>query len=287
MRAGCCRIAYCHANRCLTNSPNALFSQDTYFSSRISREFGNVYKQLTGETYGHGLKKFTAEELAQQPTILFQLSGATDLNQAVVDASASGKAIGLAGDLDPDYPLDVLLAIPPEHYYEYDPEEGGYVSRFYDSEGGGGVLGANAMMGHDVYFDVDNYRIGWAESFCDYTSLVKQYTDGNWEPTPPDESRIEPSDKNNDDTFGDGPADKDDEPSGSYDNASSTCSGLSCQIGVLAGVIAVVSLVAVRVIRRSSGPAYDLAQSELELHTVSDIDDHDEFVNRRASRSLT
>jgi hypothetical protein len=266
-----------------------LLPQDTYFSSRISREFGDVYKQLTGETYGHGLKKFTSDELAQQPTILFQLSGAVDLNQAAVDASASGKVIGLAGDLDPEYPLDVILAIPPEHYFEYDPEEGGYVSRFYDNEGGGGVLGANAMMGHDVFFDVDNYRIGWAESFCDYTTLVKQYTDGDWEPKPPDDpSRIEPMNKNNDDSLGDGPADKNDEPSGSYNDKSSSCSGISCQIGVLAGVIAIVSLVAVRVVRRSSGPAYDLAQSELELQTVSDIDDHDDFVNRRATlRSLT
>lgn len=246
-----------------------------------------MYKRLTGETYGHGLKKFTPQELAQQPTILFQLSGAADLNQAVLDAATSGQVVGLAGDLDPDYPLDVILAIPPEHYFEYDPEEGGYVSRFYDNEGGGGVLGANAMMGHDVYFDVDNYRIGWAESSCDYTALVKQYTDGDWEPKPPpdDPSRIEPSDKNYDDTMGDGPADKNDEPSGTYDESSSTCSGLGCQMGILAGVIAVVSLVAVRVIRRSSGPAYDLAQSELELQTVSDIDDHDEFVNRRAASS--
>ena len=51
------------------------------------------------------------------------------------------------------------------------------------------------MMGHDVYFDVTSYRVGWAESDCDYTSLVKQYTDGDWTPprtgtiplsTPPD-----------------------------------------------------------------------------------------------------
>jgi hypothetical protein len=30
------------------------------------------------------------------------------------------------------------------------------------------------MMGHDVFFDIDNNRIGWAESSCDYTALVQQ-----------------------------------------------------------------------------------------------------------------
>jgi hypothetical protein len=220
------------------------------------------------------LKKFTPEELAQEPTILFQISGDETLNQGVLGRSATGSVVGLAGDLDRDHPFDFILAVPPEHYYEYDPDEGGYISRFYDNEGGGGVLGANTMMGHDVYFDVDNSRIGWAESSCDYTALVKQYTSGDWEPSyhdSEDSSRIEPSSEN-DDSIGDGPADKNDEPSGSYDNpnASTTCSGLGCQIGVLAGVTAIVAMVAVRAVRRTpSGPSYDLAQSELELQTVS------------------
>jgi len=33
-------------------------------------------------------------------------------------------------------------------------------------------LGANAMMGYDVYFDIARGRIGLAESNCDYMSLV-------------------------------------------------------------------------------------------------------------------
>jgi hypothetical protein len=43
----------------------------------------------------------------------------------------------------------------------------------------GGVLEANAMIGHDVYFDVGNLRIGWAESTCNYTKLVTDHTGGN------------------------------------------------------------------------------------------------------------
>lgn len=244
-----------------------------------------------GAGYDHGVKDFTPEELAQQPTILFQLSGDEALNQAVLDASQTGHVVGLAGDLDKDHPLDIILAVPPEHYYEYDEEEGGYVSRFYDSEGSGGVIGANSMMGHDVYFDVENNRIGWSESGCDYTTLVKQYTDPNWVPPEPfeDPSRVEPSN----DEKGDGPNDKNDEPSGTYKSPVDTkvCNGLSCQISVLVGVVALISLVAYRVIRRSTtGPSYAVANSELELRNVTDaseIEDHDEFVNHRGRADFT
>lgn len=269
---------------------------DTYFSRRIKSAFEDVYRQLTGVGYDHGVKHFTKEELAQQPTILFQISGDEALNQAALDASTKGHVVGLAGDLDKDHPLDVILAVPPEHYYEYDDEEGGYVSRFYDSEGSGGVIGANAMMGHDVYFDVENDRIGWSESDCDYTELVKQYTDGDWVPATPepidDPSRVEPS-NGDDDNKGDGPNDTHDEPSGNYKSPVDTkvCNGLSCQISVLVGVVAIISLVAFRVMRRvPSGPSYEIADSELELRNVSavsDIEDHDEFVNHRRRAEFT
>jgi hypothetical protein len=69
--------------------------------------------------------------------------------------------------------------MPPEHYYEYEPESQGYTAYFYVDESSGGVLGANAMIGHDVYFDVGNLRIGWAQSTCNYTKLVSDYSDGN------------------------------------------------------------------------------------------------------------
>jgi hypothetical protein len=233
---------------------------------------------LTGLSYDHGVKHFTKEELQQQPTIYFQLSGDETLNQEALDASTTGYVVGLAGDLDPDNPLDVIVAVPPEHYYEYDDEANGYVSRFYDGEGSGGVIGANSMMGHDVYFDVDNSRIGWAESDCDYTTLVKQYADVEWDLST-DYSRVEPASNGDGDDLG--------EPSGKYKTPgdSTVCRGLSCQLSVLVGVVAIISLVTYRVIRRvPGGPSYEIADSELELRNVSavsEIEDHDEFVNHK------
>merc|ERR1711957_217958 len=69
-------------------------------------------------------------------------------------------------------PLDVVITIPGSHYMEFDPDTDKYVPRFYTEEASGSVLGANAMMGYDVYFDVARGRIGFAESNCDYVSLL-------------------------------------------------------------------------------------------------------------------
>ena len=273
---------------------------DTYFSRKLQAPFEQAFKDITGESYGHSTKKFSAAELAMQPTILFQLSGDETLNQAVVDAHGGTTVAGLAGDLDPEHPLDVMLAIPPEHYYEYDPDVQGYVARFYADESSGGVLGANSMMGHDVYFDVASFRIGWSESKCDYTALVAAYTDGDWTPPvdPPDE-RIEPSganddDENDEDDDDDGsnrPShddatgatdDEHGEPSGTYEEPGPPfCSTTTCQVGMIAGVVFAITFVTIRLVRRSpSGPIYEVAEhSELELHPGN-------FVNEARNREF-
>lgn len=84
------------------------------------------------------------------------------------------EVVGFAGKtLSRDSPRDVLLAIPPHHYMEYDPKTEKYTSRIYFTEQSGGVLGANAMMGHDILFDWENRRIGFAESSCDQSSVTE------------------------------------------------------------------------------------------------------------------
>mmetsp|Transcript_28042 Transcript_28042/g.56089 ORF Transcript_28042/g.56089 Transcript_28042/m.56089 type:complete len:102 (+) Transcript_28042:2-307(+) len=53
-------------------------------------------------------------------------------------------------------------------YYERWNGTYSFVSRIYVDEPHGAVLGSNVMMDHDVYFDVDNKRIGVARSICAY-----------------------------------------------------------------------------------------------------------------------
>ena len=45
---------------------------------------------------------------------------------------------------------------------------------FKHLRGQGGLLGGNSMQGHDVHFDNENKRIGFAKSKCDYGSAVSK-----------------------------------------------------------------------------------------------------------------
>jgi hypothetical protein len=146
---------------------------DTYWNQNIESRFVAAFKELTGDIgFSEKSMALTDEQFAKLPTILFQLNGDATLNGALAGADSNGQVVGLAGSVDPDHPLDVLLAFPPSHYMEYSKKSGKYSIRFSPSEFGGSVLGANAMMGHDVVFDVSNNRLGWTESSCDYTQLV-------------------------------------------------------------------------------------------------------------------
>ena len=201
---------------------------------------------------------------------------------------------GLAGDSDSVYPLDVMVAIPPEHYYEWDPDENGYIARFYADEGSGSVIGANSMMGHEVYFDIENQVIGWSESTCDYSTLIAPFLPDGTTIVPPsktedistqapaetastDDTAEQTDDFGGDDEFvvpsapaEEPPHDKYDEPPadyGLYQPSQAMCSNISCQISVLFAVVAITIYCAMRFMKRQR---YTLTDShELELHTTA------------------
>ena len=145
---------------------------DTYWNRAIHDIFTRVYAQLSGgRQHTNSALSMTEAQMLALPTILFQLEASPDANPNVDPATTPGMA-GYMGD--PENPNDIIVALPPTHYMEYDPQTHKYTSRFYATENGGSVLGGNTMMGHNVVFDVDNRRIGWAESDCDYTKLVTE-----------------------------------------------------------------------------------------------------------------
>jgi len=143
---------------------------DTYFSSTLAKPFKKMWKDLTGKDYSHNPISLTTDEIDALPTIMLVMTGFYE------DGGPDGNPddiAGYTGDTDlSDNPRDVVIAIPAAHYMEYDPDTKKYVARFYTEESSGSVLGANAMMGHDVYFDTALGRIGFAESSCDYVSLL-------------------------------------------------------------------------------------------------------------------
>lgn len=138
---------------------------DTYFTKSLNAPFKSAFKKIVGYDYNENGMVLKDEEVERLPTILVQLEG---VQGADVDLP------GMAGDIDPEHPTDILIAIPPSHYIEYDTQSKRYVGRFSMTEGRGSVIGANTIRGHDVFFDiVSGGRIGFAESECDYTNLIE------------------------------------------------------------------------------------------------------------------
>eukprot|EP00534_Pseudo-nitzschia_fraudulenta_P002987 CAMPEP_0201121710 /NCGR_PEP_ID=MMETSP0850-20130426/5537_1 /ASSEMBLY_ACC=CAM_ASM_000622 /TAXON_ID=183588 /ORGANISM="Pseudo-nitzschia fraudulenta, Strain WWA7" /LENGTH=746 /DNA_ID=CAMNT_0047388251 /DNA_START=171 /DNA_END=2411 /DNA_ORIENTATION=+ len=144
---------------------------DTYWNTGISAEFKKAFQDFAGFAHSNNEVTITEAEMKALPTILIQLYSDDITNSHVDDAF---KTPGLTGALDPEHKSDVILAIPPSHYMEYNPNKDSYTSRFYATERAGSVLGANAMMGHDIFFDIETKRIGWSESDCNYTDTVQK-----------------------------------------------------------------------------------------------------------------
>merc|ERR1712194_370165 len=146
---------------------------DTYFSRKYAAPFKKAWKELTGKDYNHNPIALTTEQLEALPTIILVMSGFDSETIGDEPTGNPNDIAGYVGDNDQilGNPHDVVIAIPATHYMEFDPDTDKYVTRFYTEEASGSVLGANAMMGYDVYFDIARGRIGFAESNCDYVSL--------------------------------------------------------------------------------------------------------------------
>ncbi len=148
---------------------------DTYLSKLIHKQLTKQWAQLAGIEWTHDKLELTPEEIDQLPTLLIQFAGDVEMNKEVARLHGGGdpnKVAGLVGDLDKNYPYDVLVAIPASQYME--GENGSVTNRIYATEMDGSVLGANALLGHDVLFDGQKKSIGWAESSCDYIGLVER-----------------------------------------------------------------------------------------------------------------
>jgi len=150
---------------------------DTYFSNIIKKQLRGSWEKLAGMDWNHDHLNLNPDEVSRLPTLLVQFAGDVEMNKEVADKYGGGSPSnipGLAGNLDLNHPYDVVVAIPPSHYMEH-LSDGTVTNRLYDTETDGSVLGANAIVGHDVMFDAQNMRIGWAESSCDYSGLVDSY----------------------------------------------------------------------------------------------------------------
>ena len=97
---------------------------DTYMTRSLRGPFQKMFKQVVGFAYNEGGMKLTHEQIQMIPTIIIQIQGSRDHNGALGSDTA-----GLAGAIDDQFPYDVLIAIPPSHYVEYDSDNDKYVGR--------------------------------------------------------------------------------------------------------------------------------------------------------------
>lgn len=141
---------------------------DSYFTREMQADFYKAWLSVVGLPFSNDPFAMSVEEVIGLPSIVLQFEG-IDGNHKIFGQEGAP----LAGSLDPDYPYDLVVTIPPSHFVEYHPDQAGYVAGVYWDEPEGIVLGANTMMGHDILFDVENARVGWAESSCNYTEIAE------------------------------------------------------------------------------------------------------------------
>ena len=158
---------------------------DTYLPAFIHDEFELKFEELMGLSLSNLIQHSTVEtiDLDELPSIMIQLrkSSTTLEEDSTLYEDAEGdlrkdfdddENIGLAtSKFDESSPDDVMIEIPPKHYLSLGGKE--IRQRVHiDDDDGYGILGANAMFGYDILFDMDNNRVGFARSDCDHNVLV-------------------------------------------------------------------------------------------------------------------
>ena len=135
-----------------------ILKQDEYtlIIRRRSKEFAAAWKNVTGRSYDNRLQNYTQKEFNKLPIILFELQGGVrwEINPVAY----------MEIDSSPNWTENTKL------HDQYSPWEGmrEFFSRIYLDEPAGMVLGSNAMMDKEVYFDIANKMMGVGKSPCVY-----------------------------------------------------------------------------------------------------------------------
>ena len=129
---------------------------ETMIDKKFQKAFEGAFLNIVGLPFvpaGIPLKK---EDYFRFPTIFIQFE--TDS----VAETISCDIPGFVGRHDRSHPYDVLLAIPPEHYVAFDEVTGMY-RPFIGFHAGVTKIGWHVLTNHEVVFDLENDRIGFAE----------------------------------------------------------------------------------------------------------------------------
>ena len=125
---------------------------DTFISHHVAKPFISAWEKITGRKYNNRLQKYTSVQFHQLPIITFELEG------------------GIQWDIKPESYMEAQNNANNETAVHHHGWEGtrGFISRVYVDEPQGVVLGSNAMMDKEIYFDIANRRLGVASATCAY-----------------------------------------------------------------------------------------------------------------------
>ena len=116
---------------------------DTYLPQAVAERFLEVWTELTGFSFQKRKTRYSWSQFLLLPSISIVFEG------------------------------NVTLTVEPAAYMEGVPSSPDWsgtrelVNRVYLDEPEGAVLGANAMTGHEILFDIQGQRVGLAQADCD------------------------------------------------------------------------------------------------------------------------
>jgi len=126
---------------------------DTFISHKLGKPFTFAWEKITGRQYHNRAQQYTYEEFKELPVITFELQGGIRWE------------IRPEAYMEPSNNSDKASTIGPNSRWE---GKRGFTSRVYVDEPYGAVLGSNAMMDKEIYFDIPNRRLGVAKATCMY-----------------------------------------------------------------------------------------------------------------------
>jgi len=144
---------------------------ETYFTSQLDGPFRSAWKKITGSDYSNDPISLSNFQLRNLPTILFDLQVAHPITaEGFLEHDEVEDTVLLSS-----HKKNVIISMPASHYMQPIAETGKYQSQFYVGydEGENSVFGANFMQGHYIFFDIENQRIGFAESSCTLTPTLQ------------------------------------------------------------------------------------------------------------------
>jgi hypothetical protein len=137
-------------NQSITNRHNSHYLlQYRYLPQDVAEKWNKLFAKMTnGLKYSTRQRDMMDNEVDALPTIIYRLEGPPGSDPIDVEAPSSSYT---------------------EHI-ELKSGRSKKAFRIYTTEKEGAVLGSNFMVGHNVVFDVERRRVGFAKSKCDYST---------------------------------------------------------------------------------------------------------------------